>query len=71
MLLGEIRSRLNYLVEVGLGYIDSPASFEGYGQKIRTPDAIFAEGRGPCLDTTVLYAAALARASPAAPTRAT
>jgi hypothetical protein len=45
-----------------LGYIDPPASFEGYGQKIRTPDAVIAEGRGTCLETTVLYAAALARA---------
>lgn len=48
--------------ERGFGYIDPPASFEGYGQKIRTPDTIEAESRATCLETTVLYAAALARA---------
>ena len=54
-LYGAIRER-------SFGYIDPPASFEGYGQKIRTPDTIEAEGRATCLETTVLYAAALARA---------
>jgi len=48
--------------ERNFGYIDPPASFEDYGQKIRTPDAIEAENRATCLETTVLYAAALARA---------
>lgn len=46
----------------GLNYSDPPASFEGYGQKIRTPDVILREKAMTCLDSTVLVASCLAAA---------
>lgn len=48
---------------MGLSYALPPASFEQTGQKIRTPSQIL-EGRlATCLDTTLLFAAALEQAS--------
>jgi very-short-patch-repair endonuclease len=40
-------------------YSNPPASFERSGQKIRTPEQVFTEQVGTCLDLTVLVAAAL------------
>lgn len=51
----ELRSR-------NLKYSDPPASFEGYGQKIRTPDVVIREQAMTCLDSTVLVASCLAAA---------
>jgi very-short-patch-repair endonuclease len=46
-----------------LSYALPPASFERSGQKVRTPSQIF-EGRlATCLDTTLLFAAALEQAN--------
>jgi hypothetical protein len=46
----------------GLKYSNPPASFEGYGQRIRTPDVIFRDQAMTCLDSTVLVASCLASA---------
>lgn len=43
-------------------YSNPPASFEGYGQKIRTPDVVADEKCCTCLDSTVLFASCLAAA---------
>ena len=48
--------------EAGLNYSDPPASFEGFGQKIRTPDLVFQDRCATCLDSSVLYASCLAAA---------
>ena len=48
--------------ETRLNYANPPASFEGFGQKIRTPDVIFQDRCATCLDSSVLYASCLAAA---------
>ncbi len=45
-----------------LVYAEPPASFESEGQKIRTPSEVLDTGLATCLDTTVLFAAALEQA---------
>jgi very-short-patch-repair endonuclease len=45
-----------------LVYAEPPASFELEGQKIRTPSEVWNDGLATCLDTTVLFAAALEQA---------
>ncbi|MEO6122793.1 MAG: DUF4011 domain-containing protein [Ilumatobacteraceae bacterium] len=50
------------LAEQQLAYSNPPASFEGSGQKIRTPDLMFGERCATCLDSAVLYASCLAAA---------
>ena len=40
-------------------YIDPPPSFEGTGQKIRSPHEVLVDRWGTCLDLAVTYAAAL------------
>lgn len=45
-----------------LVYVEPPASFEEHGQKIRLPSEILETGLATCLDTTVLFAAALEQA---------
>ena len=49
------------LSEQKIDYSNPPASFAGYGQKIRSPRTILSEKVGTCLDTSVLYAACLAQ----------
>lgn len=50
------------LSDLGLAYVEPPASFESDGQKIRTPSHIM-EGRvATCLDTSVLFASAFEQA---------
>ena len=44
-----------------LTYSDPPASFEGYGQKVRTPEDVMEERTATCLDSAVLYASCLLR----------
>jgi len=44
---------------LNLSYALPPASFETQGQKIRTPDKILEGGVATCLDTALLFAAAL------------
>ena len=46
-----------------LSYALPPASFERVGQKIRTPSQILEGKVATCLDTTLLFAAALEQAS--------
>jgi len=50
-----------YAAIAGLGvhYAQPPASFEKNGQKIRRPNSIVDNGLATCLDTSVLFAAAL------------
>lgn len=43
----------------GVHYAQPPASFERNGQKIRRPKSIVENGLATCLDTSVLFAAAL------------
>ena len=45
-----------------LTYSEPPASFERQGQKVRTPSHVWESGLATCLDTTVLFAAALEQA---------
>ncbi|WP_421785012.1 DUF3320 domain-containing protein [Hyphobacterium sp.] len=45
-----------------LTYCEPPASFERQGQKVRTPSHVWESGLATCLDTTVLFAAALEQA---------
>ncbi|MCF7853782.1 MAG: DUF3320 domain-containing protein [Candidatus Pacebacteria bacterium] len=40
-------------------YVNPPASFEESGQKIRTPDQVFGQRQGSCLDLAVLMASTL------------
>lgn len=47
------------LAELELRYTDPPASFEGYGQKVRTPEIVLQERAATCLDSSVLYASCL------------
>lgn len=44
---------------MGLTYAEPPASFERNGQKVRGPRRIHNEGLATCLDTSLLFAAAL------------
>lgn len=50
------------LQALNLEYSAPPPSFEGYGQKIRTPDVVLREGVATCLDSTVLSASCIAAA---------
>ena len=45
------------IAELGIRYINPPASFENTGQKIRLPSDIVAQRFGTCLDLTLLFAA--------------
>jgi very-short-patch-repair endonuclease len=47
------------IASMGLHYAEPPASFESRGQKIRRPGTIAEELLATCLDTTLLFAAAL------------
>lgn len=47
---------------MGLNYALPPASFEQLGQKVRLPEQIEAEGLATCMDSTLLFAAALEQA---------
>ena len=47
------------LCELDLVYSDPPASFEGLGQKVRTPDRVLEERAATCLDSAVLMASCL------------
>jgi very-short-patch-repair endonuclease len=50
------------IADLGLGYINPPASFEASGQKVRLPERLLADQRGTCLDLTLLMAGALEQA---------
>jgi very-short-patch-repair endonuclease len=47
------------LAGMEIHYAEPPASFEARGQKVRRPTTIAHERLGTCLDTTLLFAAAL------------
>ena len=47
------------VAELGIAYSNPPASFEGFGQKIRTPEVVLAERAMTCLDSTVFMASVL------------
>src|SRR5690606_6085606 len=42
-----------------LSYTNPPASFERSGQKVRRPSVVLSDGLATCLDTSLLFAAAL------------
>lgn len=50
------------LLTFNIAYSDPPASFEGYGQKIRTPDSIARERAATCLDSAALLGSLMAAA---------
>jgi len=50
------------VAEIGIRYINPPASFENFGQKVSFPSWIVAERFGTCLDLTLLFAACCERA---------
>lgn len=50
------------LREFKVGYVNPPASFEGTGQKIRTPAQVIDDRLGTCLDLACTYAACLEQA---------
>jgi len=50
------------LQSLNLEYSDPPQSFEGFGQKIRTPDIILREKAATCLDSSVLVASCIGAA---------
>ncbi len=50
------------VAELGLRYINPPASFENSGQKVSFPSRIVAERFGTCLDLALLFAACCERA---------
>lgn len=47
------------IVSMSLFYAEPPASFERRGQKVRRPDTIATDRLATCLDSTLLFAAAL------------
>lgn len=47
------------IASMGLHYAEPPASFESRGQKVRRPATIAEDKLATCLDTTLLFAAAL------------
>ncbi|MEM9943111.1 MAG: DUF4011 domain-containing protein, partial [Planctomycetota bacterium] len=49
----------NAVASLNLIYSNPPKSFETSGQKIRTPAELIAQQRSTCLDTALLFAAAL------------
>lgn len=49
------------VAELGIRYINPPASFENTGQKVSLPTQIVAERFGTCLDLTLLFAACCER----------
>ena len=50
------------LQDLGVTYVNPPASFGQEGQKVRLPDQVVAEQMGTCLDLTVTLAACLEHA---------
>ncbi|MGV3771180.1 MAG: DUF4011 domain-containing protein, partial [Sphingobium phenoxybenzoativorans] len=50
------------ICDLRLSYVLPPASFENVGQKVRTPSAILSGQVGTCLDTALLFSAALEQA---------
>jgi very-short-patch-repair endonuclease len=57
-----ISSIWSAVCNAGVRYALPPASFEMQGQKIRTPSAVLEGGLGTCLDTALLFAAAIEQA---------
>lgn len=57
-----MRAIFEELQSLELEYSDPPQSFEGYGQKIRTPEVILRERVATCLDSSVLAASCIGAA---------
>jgi hypothetical protein len=53
----QVASIYKAIAELGIRYINPPASFENTGQKIRFPSDIVAQRFGTCLDLSLLFAA--------------
>ncbi len=54
------RAVYDAIAELKFSYSNPPAEFEGFGQRIRTPDLVVAERCFTCLDSSVFYASCLA-----------
>lgn len=50
------------LQSLDLEYSDPPQTFEGYGQKVRTPDVVMRDKVATCLDSSVLAASCIGAA---------
>lgn len=55
----QIGATFEALKSLELIYASPPASFENYGQRIRTCDVIFSQKITTCLDSTILFASCL------------
>lgn len=54
-----VASIWNAICRLGLTYANPPKSFEMAGQKTRLPERILADGLATCLDSSLLFAAAI------------
>lgn len=57
----QVASIYTAVAELGIRYINPPASFENTGQKVSFPSRIVAERFGTCLDLALLFAACCER----------
>ena len=57
-----VKAIFEELQSIGLEYSDPPQTFEGHGQKVRTPDVIIRDNSATCLDSAVLSASCFAAA---------
>ena len=57
--VNQLKALYNTLFEQGIAYINPPASFEGFGQKIRIPHDVLIYKQGTCLDLAILFAACI------------
>lgn len=54
--VAQLKALYNTLFAQGIAYINPPASFEGFGQKIRMPHEVLVHKQGTCLDLAILFA---------------
>ena len=57
-----VKAIFEELQSIGLEYTDPPQTFEGHGQKVRTPDVVIRDKSATCLDSAVLSASCFAAA---------
>jgi hypothetical protein len=57
-----VKAIFEELQSMGLEYSDPPQTFEGHGQKVRTPDVVIRDKSATCLDSAVLSASCFAAA---------
>ena len=57
--VAQLKALYNALFAQGIAYVNPPASFEGYGQKIRLPHDVLVHKQGTCLDLAIMFASCL------------